>query len=101
MAMVERSKKIYREGEDKDTPIRKQKQGEDMDSNYSSTLGLDLQCVDAMMSVAPLQSSQRRETKAFHCLELKHANLNIAVVHKLGETSLDSIMDLSHGSNSK
>jgi hypothetical protein len=100
VAMVERAKKIYGEGKDKDTPNHKRKQGEE-DMDYSSTLGLDLQCVDAMMSVARLQSRQRRETRAFRCLELEHTNLNVVVVHKIGETSSDSIMDLSHGSNSK
>jgi hypothetical protein len=37
--------------------------------------------------------------RAFCHLELKHANLNIAVVYEIGEISSVAIMDLSDGRN--
>jgi hypothetical protein len=46
-----------------------------------------MQGLDAMMHMAPLQASQRRETRAQRRLELEYANLNLVVVHEIGETS--------------
>jgi hypothetical protein len=59
-----------------------------------------MQRVDAIMRAAPPRASQRRAMKALRCLELKHANLNVAVVHEIVETSTVVIMELSNGSNS-
>ena len=59
-----------------------------------------MQRVDAIMRAAPPQASQGRAMKALFRLELKHANLNVAMVHKIVETSTVVIMELSNGSNS-
>jgi hypothetical protein len=54
--------------------------------------------------LAPPRASQRRETRAQvvqRSLEFIQENLNIAVVHKIGETSLNTIMELNDGSDSE
>jgi hypothetical protein len=56
------------------------------------------------MRLAPPRASQRRETRAQvvqRSLEFIQENLNIAVVHKIGETSLNTIMELNDGSDSE
>jgi hypothetical protein len=54
--------------------------------------------VDTMMRTAPPRVGQKKEMTAFRHLELEHVNLNVAVVHEIGETSLVAIND---GSNSE
>jgi hypothetical protein len=50
VAMVERARKTYREGEDKDIRNCKQKQGEeDIELDYSSTLRHEMQSVNAII----------------------------------------------------
>jgi hypothetical protein len=60
-----------------------------------------MQYVNVMMLTAPPQASQRKEIRAHCCSEQEHTNLNVAMVHEIGETSSIVIMELSDGSNSE
>ena len=101
MAMVQNARKIYWEGEADDTPTHKQKREEEnTDSNILPPLRHDMQLVDAIKHAALPRASQRRAIRALHHLELKQANLNLFVVHEIGETSSIAIMELSDGSHS-
>jgi hypothetical protein len=99
MAMVERARKIHREGKTDDTPTRKRKrEEEEADSDHSPTFKGEMERMDENMRRAPPRASQRMETRAqatVRCLEFELANLNAPVVHKIGESSSVAIMEIS------
>jgi hypothetical protein len=89
VAMVEHARKIHWEGETDDTPTHKRKrEEEEKDSDHSPTFKCEMKCVDENMRRASPRVSQRMETRAqaaAHRLEFKLANLNVLVVHEIGE----------------
>jgi hypothetical protein len=99
VAMVEYARKIHREGETDDTPIRKRKrEEEETDLDHLPTFKREILCVDENMCKAPPRASQRMETRAqvaARHLKFKLANLNAPVVHEIGETSSAAMMEIS------
>jgi hypothetical protein len=93
--MVEHARKIHREGETDDTPTRKRKrEEEEADSDHSPTFKCEMERVDENMHRAPPRASQRMETRARR-LEFELANLNVPMVHEIGESSSAAIMEIS------
>jgi hypothetical protein len=99
VAMVEHARKIHREGETDDTPIRKRKrEEEEADLDHSPTFKHETEHVDENMRRVPPRASQRMETRAqaaAHRLEFELANLNALVIHEIGESSSATIMEIS------
>jgi hypothetical protein len=99
VAMVEHARKIHREGETDDTPTRKWKrEEEEADSDHSPTFKREMERVDENMRRAPPRASQRMETRAQAAarrLEFELENLNVPVVHEIGESSSAAIMEIS------
>jgi hypothetical protein len=99
VAMVEHARKIHREGETYNTPIRKRKQDkEEANLDNSPTFKREMECVDENMRRALPRASQRMETRAqaaAHRLEFEQANLNVPMVHEIGESSSAAIMEIS------
>jgi hypothetical protein len=99
VAMVEHARKIHWEGETDDTSTRKRKrEEEEADSDHSPTFKRKMERVDENMHRAPLRANQRMETRAqaaAHRLEFELANLNVPVVHEIGESSSAAIMEIS------
>jgi hypothetical protein len=62
------------------------------------TFKREMERVDENMRRAPPRASQRMETRtqaAARRLEFELANLNAPMVHKIGESSLAAIMEIS------
>jgi hypothetical protein len=99
VAMVVHARKIHWERETDNTPTCKWKrEEEETDSDHSPTFKYEMKCVDENMCRAPPQASQRMETRAqvAAChLEFELANLNVPVVHEIGESSSAAIMEIS------
>jgi hypothetical protein len=99
VAIVEHARKIHREGETDDIPTRKRKrEEEEADSDHSPTFKREMERVDENMHRAPPRARQRMETRAqvAACrLEFELANLNVYVVHEIGESSSAAIMEIS------
>jgi hypothetical protein len=96
VAMVEHAQKIHREGETDDTPTRKRKrEEEEADLDHFKR---EMERVDENMRRAPPRASQRMETRAqaiARRLEFELANLNVPMVHEIGESSSAAIMEIS------
>jgi hypothetical protein len=99
VAMVEHARKIHRERETDDTPTGKRKrEEEEADSDHSPTFKREMERMDENMGRAPPRASQRMETRAQAAarrLEFELANLNVLVVHEIGESSSAAIMEIS------
>jgi hypothetical protein len=98
VAMVEHARKIHWEGETDDTPTRKRKrEEEEADSDHSLTFKREMEHVDENMRRTPPRASQRMETRAQAAarrLEFGLTNLNVPVVHEIGESSSAAIMEI-------
>jgi hypothetical protein len=99
VAMVEHARKIHQEGENDVTPTCKRKrEEEEADLDHSPTFKREMERVDENMRRAPPRASQRTETRAQAAarrLEFELANLNVPVVHEIGESSSAAIMEIS------
>ena len=99
VAMIKYARKIHWEREIDDSPTRKQNQEEEETNlDYLPTFKHEMKRVDENMHRAPPRANQRMETRAqvAACrLEFELANLNAPVVHKIGESSLTAIMEIS------